>query len=115
MYRKYIGEYHTGGLVGGVSSLRSNEEFAKLLKGEFVSTPRQMDRFMRETLPNVISSSRGSAGPSIINNTPLIEIRCGNIEESTMPKLKDVVNQAVEKIAMNMEGALSRAGYKHRV
>lgn len=47
------GSYHTGGLVGEVATITESEEFAKLLKGEFVSTPAQMKRFMTETLPQI--------------------------------------------------------------
>lgn len=47
------GTYHTGGLVGDVATLSESEEFAKLLKGEFVSTPTQMKHFMEDTLPQI--------------------------------------------------------------
>ena len=45
--------YHTGGLVGDVATLSESEEFAKLLEGEFVSSPAQMKRFMEDTLPQI--------------------------------------------------------------
>lgn len=110
MYLKYVGKYHTGGLVGGVSSLQSNEEFAKLMKGEFVSTPKQMETFMKKTLPSLMLG--GQSGAVINNNSPLIEINCGDINNDTLPRLKDLVNQAVAKIEKNMESALTRTGYK---
>ena len=47
------GSYHTGGLVGDVATLTEAEEFAKLLKGEYVSTPAQMKQFMDNTLPQI--------------------------------------------------------------
>ena len=103
--------HHTGGFAGNVTSLRSNEVFAKLLKGELVSTPQQMDRFINSTLPNIINASSG-AGANIQNNSPLIEIHCGDVYEDTMPVLKDLVTQAVEKIEQNMKSALSRTGYR---
>ncbi len=59
-YNKFVsavqanyGSYHTGGLVGDVATLSESEEFAKLLKGEFVSTPAQMKLFMEETVPQI--------------------------------------------------------------
>lgn len=107
------GIYHTGGFVGDFTSLKSNEEFAKLLNGEFVSTPRQMDNFMKKTLPMMLSS-RGSNGATINNNSPLIEIKCGDVNENTLPKLKSLVDQAVTKIEKNMESALTRTGYKKK-
>lgn len=107
------GIYHTGGFVGDITNLKTNEEFAKLLNGEFVSTPRQMDNFMKKTLPMMLSS-RGSNGATINNNSPLIEIKCGDVNENTLPKLKSLVDQAVTKIEKNMESALTRTGYKKK-
>ncbi len=103
--------YHQGGFVGGVTKLKSNEEFAKLLEGERVSTPAQMDTFMRKTLPAIAA---GGGGAVIQNNSPLIELNCGNVTENTLPELKNIVNQAVEKIEKNMANALSRTGYKKK-
>lgn len=109
MYRKYVGEYHTGGFVGGEATLKSNEAFAKLLRGEFVSTPQQIDVFMRKTLPSIANQTKGTI---IEYNSPLIEIKCDNVTEDSLPKLNDIVNKAVEKIKKDMTGALSRTGYR---
>ena len=109
--KRATGMYHTGGLVGDFSELKSNEEFAKLLKGEFVSTPKQMDDFMRKTLPAMVMRESGG-GATINNNSPLVEINCGSVDDDTLPKLKDLVNQAVKQIEHNMESALHRTGYK---
>lgn len=109
--KRATGMYHTGGLVGDFSELKSNEEFAKLLKGEFVSTPKQMDDFMRKTLPSMVMSGRGGSA-TINNNSPLVEINCGSVDDDTLPKLKDLVNQAVKQIEQNMESALHRTGFK---
>ncbi len=111
--KRATGMYHSGGLVGDISTLKSNEEFAKLLKGEFVSTPKQMDTFMKKTLPAMVSS--GSDGGAVItHNAPLVEIKCGDVNEDTLPKLRTLVDQAVTKIEKNMESALSRTGYKKK-
>lgn len=109
MYRKYVGEYHSGGFVGGEATLKSNEAFAKLLRGEFVSTPQQIDVFMRKTLPSIANQTKGAI---IEYNSPLIEIKCDNVTEDSLPKLNDIVNKAVEKIKKDMTGALSRTGYR---
>lgn len=101
--------YHSGGFVGG---LESNEEFAKLLKGEFVSTPEQMDRFMSKTVPAIASG--GTSGAVINNNSPLVTINCGNVSNESLPALKDIVSQAVSQIEKNMESALTRSGYKKK-
>ena len=94
-------------------TLKSNEEFAKLLNGELVSTPRQMDDFMRKTLPQMLSYDGGNQAV-INNNSPLVEIRCGNISEDTMPQLKNLVSQVISKIEENMKDALTRTGYKKK-
>lgn len=104
-----VEQHHGGGFVGNVVSLKSNEEFAKLLSGELVLTPRQMDSFMRDVLPNT-SVAGGSA--VINNNSPLIEIKCSNIDKDTLPQLRTLVDQAVAKIERNMTTALTRTGYK---
>lgn len=105
------GVYHSGGFVGNLQSLKSNEEFAKLLKGEFVTTPKQMDDFMHKTLPTMMTRDAGG-GATINNNSPLVEINCGSVDDDTLPKLQNLVDQAVKKIGQNMESALHRAGYK---
>lgn len=108
-FKATMGIYHTGGFVGDISTLKSNEEFAKLLKGEFVSTPQQIDVFMRKTLPSIANRTNGAI---IEYNSPLIEIKCDNVTEESLPKLNDIVNKAVEKIKKDMTGALSRTGYR---
>ena len=102
--------YHSGGVVGG-EDLKHNEEFAKLLKGEFVSTPAQMQKFMNDTLPRMVTY----AGRSNEFNAPLITINCDNVTSEAMPKLKEVVNEAVEKIKQELNSGMSRAGYKGTV
>lgn len=102
-------EYHTGGNVGNVTKLKSGEEFAKLLKGEHVSTPAQIENFMRNTLPT-IARSGGSA--VIQNNSPLIELNCGSVTKDTLPDLENIVNKAVERVSKEMQNALSRTGYR---
>lgn len=106
-----VKSHHSGGFVGDIVSLKSNEEFAKLLNGELVVTSQQMDGFMRKTLPKMLTYDK-SGNVAINNNSPLIEIRCGNIDAETMPQLKSLVDQAVERIEKNMQTALTRTGYK---
>lgn len=70
------GSYHTGGLVGDVATLSESEEFAKLLKGEFVSTPTQMKHFMEDTLPQVAEYGAETAAPQAMEalNVPLSQL-----------------------------------------
>ena len=109
---KNMPEYHSGGLVGGVARLKSDEEFAKLLDGEFVSTPSQMRRFMQRTLPNMMSVANSHNG--VICNAPLVAITCGSVTEETLPKLQQLVNEASKKIKSDIDSVFARTGFKHR-
>lgn len=104
------GAYHTGGLVGDIATLSSNEEFAKLLKGEFVSTPAQMKRFMEETLPQIANYS--ATGGTNEFNAPLIEITCESVTTEALPELERIVNEAVKKIQKQLDSGMSRTGFK---
>lgn len=115
MYRYYkvkgrTGKFHTGGLVGDIATLSSSEAFAKLLKGEFVSTPVQMKRFMEETLPQIANYSASEASNEF--NAPLIEITCESVTSEALPELERVVNEAVKEIKKQLDSGMSRTGYK---
>ena len=104
------GSYHSGGLVGDIATLSSSEEFAKLLKGEFVSTPAQMKRFMEETLPKIANYS--ATGGSNEFNAPLIEITCESVTTEALPELERIVNEAVKEIKRELDSGMSRTGFK---
>ena len=106
-----VPEHHTGGFVGGVE-LQSHEEFAKLMKGEFVVTPAQMSRFMGETLPTMIG---GGTGGEVNYNAPLITIKCDSITKEAVPEVEKIVNEAVNKIKMEIDSAFSRTGFKKKI
>lgn len=109
-FKDVLRQYHTGGFVGGEMSLNHNEEFAKLLKGEFVSTPAQMKRFMERTLPSIANYS-SSEGKNEFN-APLIEIVCESVTSESMPKLKQIVDDAVKEIQRQLDSGMSRTGFK---
>lgn len=108
--RYQIAQYHSGGLVGGSASLKPSEAFAKLLKGEFVATPNMMRKFINTTLPDIASMGKGNEF-----NAPLINIQCDNVTQDSLPKLKEIVNEAVNQIKRQLDGGLTRAGYKKAV
>ena len=108
---KWISMYHSGGIVGD-THIGKNEEFAKLLKGEFVSTPAQMKRFMEKTLPQVATYTSNEKSNEF--NAPLISIECESINQDTLPGLKDVVDSAVEEIKKILDGGMSRVGHKRQ-
>lgn len=107
-----IPKYHTGGFVGGAPTLANNEEFAKLLEGEFVSTPSQIKNFMTRTLPQ-LTSFNSSGGYEF--HAPLVEIKCESVTSESMPKLKEIVDEAVGEIKRCLDGGMSRTGYKRSV
>ena len=102
--------YHSGGLVGSDTEINSNEEFAKLLKGEFVSTPAQMKRFMEETLPRIANYT--ATGGTNEFNAPLIEILCENVTSESLPELKRIVEEAVKELQKQLDSGMSRTGFK---
>ena len=106
-----VPEHHTGGFVGGVE-LQSHEEFAKLMKGEFVVTPSQMSRFMGETLPTMVG---GGTGGEVNYNAPLITIKCDSITKEAVPEVEKIVNEAVNKIKTEIDSAFSRTGFKKKI
>ena len=109
-YNHAKGIYHQGGLVGDIATLSTSEEFAKLLKGEFVSTPTQMKRFMEETLPKIANYS--AAGSVNEFNAPLVEIVCESVTTESLPELERVVNEAVRVIQKQLDSGMSRTGFK---
>lgn len=106
--------HHTGGFVGDIASLKDNEVFAKLLEGEFVSTPAQMSKFLKDTYPKMLGMAQGGNG-GIQYNAPIVAIRCDSVTEDTMPTLKKVVKQAVDEVKKEIDSAFSRTGYRREV
>jgi len=103
-YKGTVKLYHEGidsGFVGGLPLLKTNEEFAKLLKGELIINPIQMNRFMTNTLPQL--SSVNNKGNIQIDSLLTIN---GNVDNTVMPRLETIVNQAVDKLVdtMGMRG-----------
>lgn len=106
-----VPEHHVGGFVGNMPVLKSNEEFAKLLRGEFVVTPTQMTQFMNSTLPAMVGGNSGG----INYNAPLIEIFCESITEDSMPEMKKAVDAAVAAIKNEIDSGFSRTGYRKSI
>ena len=108
-YEKVPPTYHSGGIVGDMTRLKSTELFAKLLKGEFVATPQMMNRFMTSTLPTIASN-----GGNTEINAPLISIQCDNVTQESLPRLEEIVNEAVKTIKKQLDSGMSRTGYKRQ-
>lgn len=99
---------HSGGFVSDNIGLKENEVFAKLLKGEYVSTPAQMKNFINKTLPGITSSA--SSNNSF--NAPLVSITCDSITKEAMPSLKIIVDNAVNEVRKILDSGMSRVGRK---
>lgn len=98
-----VEEHHDGEFAG---NLQSNEVFAKLLKGEYVATENQMDRFMKSILPKIATypqitktNNLDSSMGDITFNMPITV--SGSLDKSVLPELKDSVireiNMALER------------------
>lgn len=86
----YEEEYHSGGIVGGTPRLPESEVFAKLLKGEHVSTEEEQAKFIRQTLPNLMGSSNNTGNYSI---TVPITVN-GNLDKAVLPDIKESIADA---------------------
>ena len=114
--RKYLGQYHDGGVVEGVTN-KHGEVLAKLLKGEVVATEDQARNFMEHTLPKL------TGGTSITNNNnnnslaPVINmgdiVINGNADSSAIEKLKSIRDTIVNDVfkAVNEQTRIFNGGY----
>lgn len=92
--KEQYGSYHTGGFVG---DLKANEEFARLLDGEYVATEAQMQNFMRNVIPKMAETQvNKNEGNSVSVSMP-ITVQ-GNMDASVVPDLEAMMNKVVEKI-----------------
>lgn len=108
-----IESHHSGGLIGNINALKQNEEFAVLMKGEHVSTPAQVKRFMDYTLPQMSSIAASAGGNEF--NAPLVSIECGTVTQDALPGLKTIVDEAVTEVKRQLDSGMSRVGYKPTV
>lgn len=102
--------FHSGGTVEShhsdkqpfAGNLRSNEVFAKLLKGEYVATENQMKNFLKNILPKI----SGRTNEELINR--LLAMKdggvtvgdinisvAGNLDKDTVPEIKKAVFEAL--------------------
>ena len=104
------GTYHTGGIVADDTPLRSTEVFARLMKGELVSTPQQIANFMHSTMPEIIAATNATNNRNITINSPLLNIHCDSVTEESMPQLEQVVQEATSRIEQMLRDGLRQRG-----
>ena len=90
--------YHDGGTVGGLPQLQTQEEFAKLLKGEFVATPSMMDNFIGRTLPAFVSNIVGGNSSGDVQMTFNV---AGSMDKSVIPDIKAMILETLNKANRN--------------
>jgi len=99
-----IEEHHAGNFAG---NLNSNEVFAKLLKGEYVATEGQMDKFLKQTMPAITNAAvnKSAQGASISVNMPItVE---GNLDKEVIPDIDKIADKVVNTITKT----LTKKGY----
>lgn len=102
--------HHSGvdsGFVGGKAKLKSNEEFARLLKGEIVVNSQQMDDFMKITVPSIKTSrpqteSLGNGGFEIGNLMNIVVN--GSLDKSVIPDIEKISQRVIGEINKVMLG-----------
>lgn len=91
-----IPSHHSGGIVGGVPTIKESEQLVKLLKGEPVLSIPQTKNLMNNIIPNLMAS--GGGGDSNVN---LVFNVTGSIDKDIMPqfekKVLDTINKAMKK------------------
>lgn len=101
-YEYGIPMHHDGVDSGFVGGLKSNESFARLLKGELIVNEKQMNGFMSTTLPSLIKNGNGG-GVSI--NMPLNI--SGNVNADTLPDIQKMM----DKVVATLNNSLKNRGY----
>lgn len=102
-------KYHDGGVVNG-----KGEVFAKLMSGEVVSTQRQAETFLTQTLPNLIDTGTKVS----TNNTTTTSLSLGNIivngnaNQETVNNLKNLQKEIAENIFSKINSQFRKTGIK---
>lgn len=103
-----IPQYHDGGVVGNGMTLKSNEIFAKLMNGEVVSTPSQIESFMSKTLPQIAEGSSNFTGGNIELSMPINV--AGTLDKSVIPDL----DKFAEKLLVRLQQMMNQKGWNRR-
>lgn len=98
-YGTIIKQYHSGGFVGG---LKHNEEFAKVLKGEFVVTDKMQDNFVKNVVPKLVGVKDKSQTPTVTFNVDRF-MDVANIDKNT--DMESLSKKLTDNILRELTGA----------
>ena len=103
-----ISLHDSGGWVSDTPTLDSQHKFGILMNTEYVSTPQQIDAFMKTTLPNIVASAKnlGGANGDISFSMP-ITIQ-GNAD-------KDILDNMVNEVMSKVNTVMNQFGYMRSV
>ena len=104
-----LDKYHDGGFVGGAPSLGTSEKFAKLMEGEYVINPAQMDNFVNRIMPKVIANTAGEGAGDITIDMP-ITVQ-GTLDKTVLPDLEFMVNKIVYSAVRSRGGTRNANAY----
>jgi TP901 family phage tail tape measure protein len=94
------------GFIGGKAKLKSNEEFRKVLEGEIVLNPEDMDKFMTKTLPAMIGTNpqiQSNSGGFEIGNLMNIVVN-GSLDSKILPDIEKISQRVIGEINKVMLG-----------
>lgn len=101
--RKLLSEYHSGGLVEEKGITKNGEVLAKLMSGEVVVTPNQAATFLKQTLPNLVTSNVTNNQSSPTINIGDINIT-GDASDATITKIKEAQKEIVNNVFKVING-----------
>lgn len=98
--------FHDGlekGVVGGAT--KTGEQFAKLMKGEVVVNPSQMNKFMGSVMPesmrNAAQVSSNVEGGLSVGNLMNIVVN-GSLDKTTIPEIRSIAEKVMGEINKTM-------------
>jgi len=100
---------HDGGFVGGMPSLQSSETYAKLMEGEYVINPAQMDNFVNRIMPKVIANTAGEGAGDVKIDMPITVN--GTLDKTVLPDLEYMVNKIVYGAVRSRGGTRNANAY----
>ena len=99
--------YDDGGWAGGAPILSGDRVFGDLMKGEHMSTPDMVHRFLQQTLPNIVASNTTNNNGGETNITIPISVY-GSVDKGMIETLTDKIFDKFNK-AIQIKGQIRPA------